>query len=326
MDQQKLKIVSSIHNFQHLFCMHCNTFPHTTWTHLYSRNNTHICPLHNSTREGSVPEHTTVYHPVIWCLSEAWRNISKLLVEVKGKSIAAGAAYSGVTFKKRARAVLSSSKEVVLFQCMSHLALMLYLWLRGWALALAQAAVQPIDSQRESNRGKKKEIKQRKRGGKGGLESVLVSVLVSDRHTESERRGEGCWGKRREGFLLLFFFWVQFKIPRRERSLLWRGDCSEPHWHPACLLVCVCVYVCFCVCFPQREGLMESVGYWLESKRLSQQTACALTVVHASNKHIHMQQTHTCCKLTHLTPVADHLQRVGRLSPLWNTMLTSDLM
>lgn len=57
------------------------------------------------------------------------RCVSKLPVEVKRKSISAGAAYSSVTFKKRARAVLSSSKGVVLFQCMSHLAIILYLWL-----------------------------------------------------------------------------------------------------------------------------------------------------------------------------------------------------
>lgn len=66
-------------------------------------------------------------------------------MQLKGESIAVGAAYSGETFKNQAQAVLSSSKELVLFQCMSHLALMLYLWLRGWALARTQDAVQPID-------------------------------------------------------------------------------------------------------------------------------------------------------------------------------------
>lgn len=69
------------------------------------------------------------------------------------KSIAAGATYSGVTFESRARAVLSSSKEVVLFQCMSHFALMLYLWLSS---GTGPAAVQPIDSWRERNKGREK--------------------------------------------------------------------------------------------------------------------------------------------------------------------------
>lgn len=155
------------------FFVHSNTFhiqkaPHTTWTLLYCREkvkfhtHTHI----QQHKVGRVVRQSTQQCTILWlCLSEAWRCVSKLLVKVKRKAPQLGTAYSGVTFKKRTRAALSSSKEVVLFQCMSHLALMLYLWLRGWALALAQPAVQPIDSQRDRERGEKKKRWSREREG-----------------------------------------------------------------------------------------------------------------------------------------------------------------
>lgn len=101
-----------------------------------------------------------------------------------GKSIAAGAAYSGVTFERRAGAVLSSSNEVVLFQCMSHLALMLYLWLSS---CTGPAAVQPIDSRRERDKGRgKKQLMKRR---EGGLERVCCRVTDTQRVEERER---GC--------------------------------------------------------------------------------------------------------------------------------------
>lgn len=107
-------------------------------------------------RDGSLPKLAMAYHPVTWCLSEALRCVSKLLLEVKRKSISARVAYWTVTLKKRAWAVLSSSKKVVLFQCMSHLAIILYLWLSElWHWLRLQCNL--LTAQRERDRERKRE-------------------------------------------------------------------------------------------------------------------------------------------------------------------------
>lgn len=252
----------------------------------HTRTHTHACYTIVKGRVGSEPEHTAVYHPVTWCLSEAWRCVSKLLVEVKGESIAAGAAYSGVTFKRRVRAVLSSSKEVCSVSVHESFGFN--------ALPVAQrlssgtgsgcSATYWLPREREIEREEEEEeMKHREGGREGGVERVCWWVTDTQRVRKGERDGEA---KEERAFFSCFFFWAQFKTLRRERNLLWRGDYSEPHWHPACSLTRVCVRVCF----PKREGLMESVGHWLESRPLSQQTDCALTVVHTSHKHIQMLQ------------------------------------
>lgn len=126
--------------------------------------------------------------------------------------------------------MLSSSKELVLFQCMSHLALMLYLWLRGWALARTQDAVQPIDCPgTERERDKSRAIVDWERW------------WVTD--TQKEKGRDAKAEEEQKAFFFSYFcFWAQFKI-------LWRGGCSEPQQRPACVLM----HVCFWVSVPKWE-------------------------------------------------------------------------
>lgn len=149
----------------------------------------------------------------------------------------------GCNFKKQDWAVLSSSKGVALFQCMSHLALMLYLWLSGWALALALTAVQPIDCP-DGNR---------KKDRKGGLERQSKTerkdqiMLVSERDGEKEweMERERRWGNSREGFLPFFFLLGSVQdSPSGERPALKRRlfKTSLAASMFACARVCACVF------------------------------------------------------------------------------------